>query len=140
VFRLEDCLAYLASRNAKDLADILEKRISVIGITRVQWMTLYYLCNNKDITQKELALLLGTKEPTVVRLLDRMEKDDLVIRIRKDRRTNSIQLTGKGKELALRGNEIAENFKNDAMKDIPEEYMDTFTWVLDKMITNTRPQ
>jgi DNA-binding MarR family transcriptional regulator len=63
VFRLEDCLAYLASRNAKDLADILEKRISVIGITRVQWMTLYYLCNNKDITQKELALLLKKYYP-----------------------------------------------------------------------------
>lgn len=138
MFRFEDCLAHLASRNSKELAEIFEKRMSVIGVTRVQWMALYYLHNQPGITQKELASLLGTKEPTVVRLLDRMEKDDLVRRIRKDRRTNAVELSDKGLRLYEEGLVIAEEFKNDAVREIPEDYMDHFKWVLDRMVENTR--
>ena len=101
-------------------------------------MALYYLHNQPGITQKELASLLGTKEPTVVKLLDRMEKDDLVRRIRKDRRTNAVELSDKGLRLYEEGLVIAEEFKNDAVREIPEDYMDHFKWVLDRMVENTR--
>lgn len=138
MFRLEDCLAYLASRHTKELAEILDRKLMAIGITRVQWMALYYIRRSNDVTQKDLGLLLGVREPTVVRLLDRMEKDDLVTRIRKDRRTNSIELTEKGKDLYERGLVISEQFKNDAMTGIPEEHMEIFRQVLDQMIQNTK--
>lgn len=137
MFKLEDCLAYLASRHSKELAAILEKKLSETGITRVQWMALYHIHENRDITQKELAELLGSKEPTVVRLIDRMEKEDLVARIHLDRRTNAIELTEKGNTVYEEGLVIAEQFKNDALRDIPEEYMEQFIWVLNKMIENT---
>lgn len=130
-------MAYLASRNAKELAEILDRRISVLRITRVQWMTLYYIHVNSNITQKMLASLLGTKEPTVVRLIDRMEKDGLVQRVRKDRRSNEVLLTEKGIDLFYKGTEIAEKFKNDAISGIPEEYLEQFKWVLKKMVENT---
>lgn len=137
MFKLEDCLAYLASRNAKELAEILEKRLAVTGITRVQWMALYYIQKNAEIKQAQLATMLGVKGPTVVKLIDRMEKDNLVMRIRKDRRTNRLSLTKKGQKLFEEGLVITEQFKDDALRGIPEEHMELFKDILEQMIENT---
>lgn len=135
---LEDCIAFLASRASKEMADIHEKLLASTGITRVQWMALYYINGNNSITQKELASLLGSKEPTIVRLLDRMEKDGLVVRVRKDRRTNLVELTDKGNELFLAGLDITERYKDQALKGISEEQMESFKTILDKMLDNAR--
>ena len=139
MFKLEDCVAYLASRQTKKLAAELEKRILPFGITRVQWMALYYTEKNPDITQKQLAELLGVREPTVVGLIDRMEADDLVIREThpENRRIRTIALTEKGKKLNCEVSAIAEQLKDDAIEGIPGEDLETFRRVLDEMVNNT---
>ena len=73
MFRLEDCIAYITSRGAKVLAERLEERFEGSGISRVQWIAMYYVNGCPSITQKQLADKMNLKEPTVVRLLDRME-------------------------------------------------------------------
>lgn len=137
MFNLEECLAHLTSSNAKQLAEILDKRLRTIGITRVQWMAVYYIERMPEISQRELAIQMGVKGSTMARLLDRMVAEHLVIREPSDRRTNKILLTEQGKEYCRKGTDIAEKFKNDVIKDIPPVYLDHFRYVLDKMVQNT---
>jgi DNA-binding MarR family transcriptional regulator len=137
MFNLEECLAHLTSSNAKQLAEILDRRLRTIGITRVQWMAAYYVDRNPDISQHDLALKMQVKGSTMARLLDRMAADNLILREASDRRTNKIILTPQGKEYCDKGTHIAEKFKNDAIMNIPPEYLDHFRYVLDKMVQNT---
>lgn len=140
MFVFDDCIAFLAGRVSKQLSEIHERKLKEADITRTQWMSLYYIRNSENITQKELAELLGSKEPTIVRLLDRMEKEGSVERIHKDRRTNGIRLTEEGEERYERGLVITETFKDKSLEGISEESMETFKRVLDKLIANNETE
>lgn len=140
LFEIEDCIAFLASRTSKKLVDQHEKRLAPAGITRTQWMALYYIGKHPEITQRELAGKLNSREPSVARLLDRMENDGLVRRVHKDRRTNSIEATDKGKTLLDYGMEITERFRDEALRDIPAEDVEAFRRVLAKLTANVGPQ
>ena len=78
MFALEDCVSYLTNKSATELARILEGRMSDLPVTRIQWKALYYINRNGLMTQKELAEAMGHKEAGVARLLDRMEKEDMI--------------------------------------------------------------
>ena len=140
MFNLDDCIAYITCRGSKVLAERLEKRLAPWDITRVQWIALYYIGFNEAITQKQLADRMALKEPTVVRLLDRMEKEGFVVRegSESDKRVKNINLTDKGSTLNYELREVAEQFKNDAIKDISDEDLSVFNSVLARMIENTK--
>ena len=104
----------------------------------MQWIALYYLGKKEFINQKELAVLMQVKESTVARLVDRMEREGLVLRQRKeeDKRAFKLILTDKGltyrKELLPEG----ELFNDIISKGISEEEMQSFMMVLKKMREN----
>ena len=133
MFRLEDCIAYITSRGAKVLAERLEERFEGSGISRVQWIAMYYVNGCPSITQKQLADKMNLKEPTVVRLLDRMEADHMLRRVcsRTDRRVRYLEMTEQG----LLGR--VEQFKEDAIKGNDEEKLEVFKEVLGQMLNNT---
>ncbi len=60
MFKIEECLAYFTNKESKLLATELDNRIQPYGLTRVQWMALYHIANNEQISQKQLANLLGS--------------------------------------------------------------------------------
>ena len=82
---------------------------------------------------------MNLKEPTVVRLLDRMEADHMLRRVcsRTDRRVRYLEMTEQGMELyqGLLGR--VEQFKEDAIKGIDEEKLEVFKEVLGQMLNNT---
>ena len=139
MFRLEDCIAYITSRGAKTLAERLEDRFSGSGVSRVQWIAMYYIDSCPSITQKQLADRMNTKESTVVRLLDRMEKEKMVRRVSSeaDRRVRYLELTETGRPLYEGLTERAEQFKDDAIRGIKEEELEIFKKVLNQMLDNT---
>lgn len=139
MFRLEDCIAYITSRGAKTLAERLEDRFSGSGVSRVQWIAMYYIDSCPSITQKQLADRMNTKESTVVRLLDRMEKEKMVRRVssKTDRRVRYLELTETGRPLYEGLTERAEQFKDDAIRGIGEEELEIFKKVLNQMLDNT---
>ena len=115
-----------------------EKFIIPLGVTRVQWMAMYYLLKYGDMSQKELGERMDIKESTVARLLDRMESEDLIIRIqtKEDRRIKYIKLTPKGKEkieeLLPEGQKMSEFFSIG----ITEDEIEVFKRVLQKFEEN----
>lgn len=66
----------------------------------MQWIALYYLGKEEFISQKELAERMNVKESSVARLLDRMERDELVGQ-ESSRSVLTAKLSLKEKEKAL---------------------------------------
>ncbi len=139
-FLLEDCIAYAACRDARRLADSIDRRLAPHKMTRVQWSALYYIDLSKDkaMTQRQLADRMGLREPTMVRLIDRMEKNGLLRRESsdQDRRRNHLVLTEKGREVNVKLLQIVEAFKDDTVRGIPEKDLLTFKRVLHQMVKN----
>lgn len=138
MFNLDDCIAFITCKGAKDLADCLEKRLNHYNITRSQWIALYYIQNNNMITQKQLADKMSLKEPSVVRLIDKMEVFGWVNRINnnEDKRIKFLILTDDGKEIETAMLDVAEKFKSDVLMGISVEELDVFKSTLGKMLKN----
>ena len=138
MFNLDDCIAFITCKSAKELAECLEKRLNCYNISRSQWIALYYIRNNPMITQRQLADKMSLKEPSVVRLLDKMEMLGWVNRIhsQNDKRIKSLNLTDAGQKVESDLLEVAEKFKNDVLSDISHEELDNFKSTLNKMLHN----
>ncbi len=90
------------------------------------------------ITQKQLADKMSLKEPSVVRLLDKMELYGWVNRISSndDKRMKFLMLTDSGKEIETAMLDVAEKFKSDVLNGISHEDLDVFKSTLNKMLIN----
>ncbi|WP_346868719.1 MarR family transcriptional regulator [Clostridium sp. UBA5119] len=138
MFDLDDCIAFITNKSAKKLADEFNRRLQENGTTRVQWIALFYIGKSGEISQKELSDYMDIKESSMVRLIDRMEKEELVERKKdsEDRRITKIILTDKGKflkeELMPRG----QKFQDDVLKGISKENLEIFKEVLQRMTDN----
>lgn len=138
MFQLEDCIAFLTTRAAKEVANKLEKRFFKYNVSRAEFFVLYYVSSTTDITQTILANSLNVTTPTVVRIIDRMEKRGLISRShdKKNRRINFLNLTSEGKKMLDILLPIAETFKDEAIKGISNEELDIYLKVLEKMQKN----
>ena len=107
----------------------------------MQWIALYYLgLNNNSMRQKELADKMHIKESTVARLIDRMEREELVERRQSedDRRVINLVLTEKGYKYRDKLLPEGEWFNNIVSQDITEEEMRLFCSILEKMVNNVK--
>lgn len=138
MFDLDACVAFITNKAAKKMADAFNERLKPLGITRVQWIALYYLGKCKGINQKELAEKMNIKSSTVARLIDRMEKDDLVMRLDdpKDRRATKLVITKKGEKLRERFLPEGEKMSEIFAKGLTDEEIDIFLRVINKMVEN----
>ena len=136
MFQLDDCIAFLAGKTAKRMADLHEKQLKKVGITRAQWMAMYYISTSETITQKELSVMLSSREATIARLLDRMEAAGIITRIPKDKRTNIITLTPEGQRLYKKGMDITEEYRKKIMGDLSEKNIADFKAVLKQLDEN----
>jgi len=128
----------MADNSSKVICDAFSERVMKLGVTRVQWIALYYLGKEEFISQKELAEKMNIKESSVARLLDRMERDGLVERVKNenDKRVTNLSLTDKGKQYRIKLLPEGEKFEKLLYKNISEEEMKIFTTVLTKMVSN----
>lgn len=107
-------------------------------ITVEQWTLMLHLWQKEGLTQQEISGCSKKDNPSVCRLIDNMEKRNLVVRVpdQNDRRTNRIYLTNKGKALQKVLIEIAGNNLKLSVKNIPANQVKLCKTVLEKMIDN----
>ncbi|MGH4121964.1 MAG: MarR family winged helix-turn-helix transcriptional regulator [Clostridium sp.] len=138
MFDIESCVCFINNKTSKKMADMFNERLIPLGVTRVQWMAMYYLLKYGDMSQKDLGEKMDIKESTVARLLDRMGVEDLIVRtqVKEDKRIKYIKLTQKGRErieeLLEEGQKMSEFFS----KGITEEETEVFKRVLQKFMKN----
>lgn len=138
MFDLEMCVAFITNTTSKKLANAFNERLLPLGITRVQWIALYFLGLQDGISQTELGEKLNIKDSTVVRLIDRMEKDGYVTRLKhhSDRRITIIKLTEKGQQIREAFLPEGEKMLEIFATNISEAELEVFKKVLKKMVEN----
>lgn len=137
MFDLDDCLATITNRAAKRIAGSLDRQFDSYHITRVQWTALYYIDRHREIRQSDLATLMTITEPTLVGILDRLEREDLVERRQslEDRRQKNLVLTPKGRSLNKKISPVVEKFKDLVTEGLTQTDLDTYKKVLDHMVS-----
>ena len=90
---------------------MLDEELSGYGLTDATWRPLFHLGRLGDgIRQTELAEALGIQGPSLVRLLDNLERDGLILRRedRGDRRAKSLVMTESGRRAYLQVKAVTE--------------------------------
>lgn len=111
-----------------------------VDITPEQWTVLLYLWEKDGVTQQELCNATFKDKPSMTRLIDNMEKANLVVRIasKTDRRTNLVHLTKTGKDLEEKSRYIANKTLKEALKGLSIEELSISQEVLRKVFSNTK--
>ena len=79
----------------------LDRRLRPLGFSHSRWLLLLHLSRNDGCTHRELAQSMGIEAATLVKLVDRMEKEDLLHRCTSetDRRVKHLHLSEAGKKV-----------------------------------------
>lgn len=98
LFVIEESLGYTVNYAARAFGRDLSQRLAAHGVRAGQWAVLMFLWVQDGQTQRELSRQVAIEDATMVRTIDRMERDGLVRRERnpRDRRQINIFLTEKG--------------------------------------------
>lgn len=107
-------------------------------ITSEQWRLLKCLWQKDGQRQQDLADIAHKDKTCITRIIDSMEKRDLVVRIpdKLDRRQNLIYLTNKGKRLQEELMQIARKISEEAQQGVNPEDLDIFREVLTRLHDN----
>jgi MarR family transcriptional regulator for hemolysin len=110
----------LLHMTAHDWRTALDRRLRPLGLSRATWMVLAFVRKLDGPNQTELADQLGLEGPSVVRLIDRLEREQLVERRgAQDRRVKTLHLTPKGEELSAEIWRVAGRLRSELLRDIP---------------------
>jgi MarR family transcriptional regulator for hemolysin len=116
----------------------LDRRLKPLGLSRSKWMLMIALYKDGEgASQRALAQRLGIEGPSLVRLLDRMEKDGLVERraVAADRRVKAVHLSRKGQSQLAEIKSIAAGLRQELMAGLPTQDVDTAMAVLAQIRT-----
>ncbi|MGQ9609995.1 MAG: MarR family winged helix-turn-helix transcriptional regulator [bacterium] len=137
---LEQSLFFIIKRTSKAFREKLNQNFTKAGydVTSEQWRILRCLWQKDGQRQQDLADVVNKDKTCITRIIDSMEKRDLVVRIpdRLDRRQNLIYLTNKGKKLQEELIKIFDNTSLDAQRDIDPEHLAVFRKILEKIYHN----
>jgi len=132
-YSFNDSVGFHLNRVANILRVGFSKCLEAYNIAPEQYGTLEIVSKDGDITQSEIAEILGKGKPTIGRALDALEKKGFIVRAQdsEDRRVKPIHLTEQGHELLAEVTPKAQAF-NDAIKaKISPEETKIFLHLLD---------
>lgn len=111
-----------------------------IDITPEQWTVLLYLWRKDGVTQQELCNATFKDKPSMTRLIDNMERMNLVVRIgsKEDRRVNEIHLTRFGRELEGKAKFVGHKTLKEALRGLTTEELKTAQDVLRRVFNNSK--
>ncbi len=93
-----------------------DRRVRDLGLTRAQWLFLYYLARQPGCTQSELAEILQLEKITISRQAERLEKAGWIARDDRanDGRAYRLKLTARARgtirELDLRADRLRDDY------------------------------
>jgi DNA-binding MarR family transcriptional regulator len=111
-----------------------------IEISTEQWSVLACLWQKDKVTQQTLCNLTAKDKPSMTRLIDKLEKNNLVTRVSdfNDRRINLIHLTNAGMDLQVKATELVQKIVDKTLSNIPEDELNISREVLRKIMANLK--
>lgn len=136
-----DALSWLMATCSKLLRESLQKRFTNAGykVTPEQWAILAHLWQKDGLSQQALASRFHRSKVSAFQLINRLEKQGLVIRRSdpEDGRCNRIYLTRKGRSIQSALVALAKLNMNRALTGISDADLEAAKSVVRKMIGNT---
>jgi MarR family transcriptional regulator for hemolysin len=114
----------------------LDARLKDLGISQAGWMTIAMVAKSSaELSQKQLADLLGVEGPTIVAMVDRLVTAGLVLRASSplDRRVKLIRLTDAGHALYGKVKERADLFRSTLLSDVDQAALLAATSLLETL-------
>ena len=135
-FVIEESLGYLINRAARAFANRLAAELRPFDVGIGQWAVLLHLWGNDAMTQAQLARRVAIEQPTMVRTIDRMERDGLVTRTPdpSDRRASRITLTERGWNLRDALVPLAAGVNEAATATLTDDEVETLERLLAKLV------
>ena len=117
---LERSLGFLLADISRLARREFDRRVRDLGLTRAQWLFLYYLARQPGCTQSEMAELLQMEKITVSRQAERLEKAGWIQRDdhAADGRAYHLLLTPRAERIIARLDERADRLRNDYLQGI----------------------
>ena len=141
-FKKGELYSFITGKASTAIARRLQKKFNTSGlnVTIEQWSVLYHLWKNDGISQQELCNATFRDKPSITRLVDNLEKLQLVKRVASDsdRRINLIFLTRQGQKLEDETMNLAEETLNEALEGIPANNINLCKEILQQVYDNLK--
>jgi MarR family transcriptional regulator, transcriptional regulator for hemolysin len=124
---------FRVARIARRLRQAVDAELRAYGLTDATWRPLAYVGKlGGGVRQKELATALSIEGPTLVRLLDNLERRGLIERREdeNDRRARGIHLTRTGRDLAKRAAKVGGEIQARLLANVPPAELEACQRVL----------
>jgi DNA-binding MarR family transcriptional regulator len=139
-FRKGELYSFITGKASIAIARRLQKKFNQAGLnlTIEQWSVLCHLWKHDGSSQQELCTRTFRDKPSITRLVDNLEKLQLVKRVpsETDRRINLVFLTRQGVKLEEQSMTLAEQTLNEALTGIPAEHINLCKEILQKVYEN----
>jgi DNA-binding MarR family transcriptional regulator len=139
-FKKGELYSFITGKASTAIARRLQKKFNTSGVnlTIEQWSVLYHLWKQDGTSQQELCNATFRDKPSITRLVDNLEKLNLVKRVSddKDRRINKIFLTRAAQKLQEETMQLAEETLNEALSGVPSDQVEMCKEVLQKVYDN----
>jgi DNA-binding MarR family transcriptional regulator len=131
-----DSVGFLLSKARNVVMRDMDAALKVVEITAQQMGIILYVGRGEVNTPFELSKLLEIDSGLMTRMLDKLEKADLLVRTRSvdDRRIVNLQLTEKGLQLTKEIPKIAPEVLNDRLKDFSQDEFKELQRLLKKFL------
>lgn len=141
-FKKGELYSFITGKASTAIARRLQKKFNEggISVTIEQWSVLYHLWKEDGKSQQELCNATFRDKPSITRLVDNLEKLNLVKRVasENDRRINLIYLTKQAQKLQEETMALAENTLNEALIGVPQDKIDVCKEVLQIVYDNLK--
>ncbi|CAN5343193.1 MarR family transcriptional regulator [soil metagenome] len=139
-FKRGELYSFITGKASTAIARRLQKNFkdASVEITIEQWSVLYHLWKEDGLSQQQLCDATFRDKPSITRLVDNLEKLQLVKRVssKNDRRMNMIYLTAEAKDLQEKTMELANQTLNEALDGVTIEQVEVAKLVLQKVYDN----
>ncbi len=141
-FKKGELYSFITGKASTAIARRLQKKLNAAGInlTIEQWSVLYHLWKDDGKSQQELCNATFRDKPSITRLVDNLEKLNLVKRVpsENDGRINKITLTKQALKLQEQTMLLAEETLNESLASVPPEKIEICKEVLQVVYDNLK--
>ena len=141
-FKKGELYSFITGKASTAISRRLQKNFKQSGveITIEQWSVLYHLWKADGMSQQQLCEATFKDKPSMHRLVDNLEKINLVKRVasKDDRRINLIFLTADAQTLQEKSMDIANQTLNEALKGVTNGQVEIAKEVLQMVYENLK--
>ncbi|WP_312111187.1 MarR family winged helix-turn-helix transcriptional regulator [Pantoea septica] len=116
----------------------VDRHLKHSGLSMSSWMAIGLIASEtRPLTQTELAQMLGLEDASMVPLIDRLVKQELLTRVQppEDRRKRHLVLTEKGNQAFALVKSKADALRAELLSDIDPQALATTEQVLQQLLT-----